>query len=188
MHRVRSHTPLIRIHRCSCAYLYAIVLIVIIILIINISIKKHISRLKTNFILDPNEWCVGSPQNILLKKFSLVFQKENFEITKLVEELDDMFLAYYIMKRQFERNPEATFSLPYLHKVISGVKVEQNENGTLYKYQDITLQYYERNMILEALTERFGALSEENDHGEDKSGTAIAGHSILHDVCRVLDS
>ena len=39
-------------------------------------------------------------------------------------------------------------------------------------------------MILEALTERFGTLSEENDHGEDKSGTAIAGDSILHD-CRV---
>ena len=43
-------------------------------------------------------------------------------------------------------------------------------------------------MILKALTERFGALSEENDHGEDKSGTAIAGDSILRDVCRVLDS
>ena len=55
-----------------------------------------------------------------------------------------------------------------------GVKVEQNENGTLYQYQDITLQYYECkkesiqintmkhiNMILEALTERFGALSKE---------------------------
>ena len=37
-------------------------------------------------------------------------------------------------------------------------------------------------MILEALTERFGALSEENDYGEDKSGTAIAGDSILSDV------
>ena len=84
---------------------------------------------------------------------------------------------------------------------MSGVKVEQNENGTLYKYQDITLQYYERekesigrnttkyiDMILKALTERFGALSEENDHGEDKSGTAIAGDSVLHEVCRVLDS
>ena len=48
------------------------------------------------------------------------------------------------MKQQFERNPEAIFSLPYLHKVISGVKVEQKENGTLYKHQDITLQYYEQ--------------------------------------------
>ena len=37
-------------------------------------------------------------------------------------------------------------------------------------------------MILEALTERLGALSEENDHGEDKSGTAIAGDSIHSDV------
>ena len=43
-------------------------------------------------------------------------------------------------------------------------------------------------MILEALIERFGALSEENDHGEDKSGTTTAGDSILCGVCRVLDS
>ena len=127
--------------------------------------------------------------------FSLVSQKENLGLIELVEELDDMFLVYYLMKRQFERNPEAIFSLPILHKVRSGIKVEQNENGTLYKYQDITLQYYERekesiqrnstkyiDMILEALTERLGALSEENDHGEDKSGTAIAGDSILSDV------
>ena len=105
------------------------------------------------------------------------------------------------MKRWFERNPEAIFSLPNQHIVMSGVKVEQNENGTHYKYQDITLQYYERkiesiwgnttkyiNMILEALTERFGDLSKGNDLGEDKSGTAITGDSILHDVCWVLDS
>ena len=37
-------------------------------------------------------------------------------------------------------------------------------------------------MILEEITERFGVFSEENDHGEDKSGTAIAGDSILSDV------
>ena len=79
---------------------------------------------------------------------------------------------------------------------MSGVKMEQNKNGTLCKYQDITLQYYENekesirrntakyiDMILEALTERFGALFEENDHGEDKIGTVIAGGSILCDVC-----
>ena len=135
------------------------------------------------------------------KKFSLVSQKENFGIIELVEELDDMFLAYYLMKRRSQRNPKAICSLPNLHKVMSGVKVEQNENGTLYKYQDITLHNCERekesirrntttyiDMIREALTERFGALSEENDHGEDKSGTAIAGDSILREVCRVYDS
>ena len=43
-------------------------------------------------------------------------------------------------------------------------------------------------MILEPLTERFGDLSKGNDHGEDKSGTAITGDSILRDVCWVLDS
>ena len=115
------------------------------------------------------------------KKFSLVSQKENFGIIELVEELDDMFLAHYLMKRRFERNPEAIFSLANLHKVMSGGKVEQNENGTLYKYQDITLQYYEREkesirrnttkyivMILEALTERFGALTEEMIMGKTK--------------------
>ena len=78
---------------------------------------------------------------------------------------------------------------------MSGVKVEQNKNETLYKYQEITLQYYEcekqsikRNtikyigMILEVLTERFGALSEENNHGEDKSSTGDSIDSILCDV------
>ena len=38
----------------------------------------------------------------LAKKFSLVSQKENFGIIELIEELDDMFLAY-LMKRRFER-------------------------------------------------------------------------------------
>ena len=129
------------------------------------------------------------------KKFSLVSQKENFRIIELVEELNDMFFAYYLMKRRFERNPEAIFGLSNLHKLMFGVKVEQNENGTLYQHQGITLQYYERvkesirrnttkhiDMILETPTEKFGALSEENDHGEDKSGTAIAGDSIHSDI------
>ena len=43
------------------------------------------------------------------KKFSLVSQKKNFETIQLVEELNNMFLAYYLMKQQFERNPEAIF-------------------------------------------------------------------------------
>ena len=131
------------------------------------------------------KWKLRTDSNVLLhcglfvdlldpaNKFSLVSQKTNFGIIELVEELGDMFLAYYLMKQQFERNAEAVFSLSNLHKVMSGVKVEQNKNGTLYKYQDTTLQYYEckkvsirRNttkyidMILEALTERFGALYE----------------------------
>ena len=36
------------------------------------------------------------------------------------------------MKRWFERNPEAIFSLPNQHIVMSSVKVEQNESGTYY--------------------------------------------------------
>ena len=133
------------------------------------------------------------------KKFGLVSQKENFGIIELVEKLDVMFLAYYLMKQRFEVNPEAIFSLLNLHKVMSGVKLEQNEDGTLYKYQDITFQYYERekesiqrntakyiDIILEALTERFGALSEENDHGKDKSGTAIAGVTFVK--CLILEN
>ena len=65
------------------------------------------------------------------QKVQFGVQKENFGIIELVEELDDMFPAYCLMKQRFERNPEAIFSLPNLHKVMSGVKVEQNENGTL---------------------------------------------------------
>ena len=43
-------------------------------------------------------------------------------------------------------------------------------------------------MILEAFTEIFGALFEENDHEEDESGTAIAGDAILFYNCCLLES
>ena len=49
-----------------------------------------------------------------------------------------------------------------------------------------TIRYMDS--ILEALTDRFAALAEENDQGEDISGTAIAGDAILYDVCRVVNS
>ena len=110
-------------------------------------------------------------------------------------------MTYFSPTTSWNGDLKEIFSLPNLHKVMSGVKVEQNENGTIYKYQVITLQYYEHekesiqrnttkyiDMILEALTEWFSALSEENNHGGDKSSTANAGDSILHDFCRVLDS
>ncbi|XP_066928483.1 zinc finger protein 862-like [Clytia hemisphaerica] len=134
-------------------------------------------------------------------KFSLQSQKENFGIIELVDELDDMFLAYFLMKRRFEKNPETIFNLPNLQKVFANIKEDQDEKGkTVYKYQDITIQYYKReidsikhnttkyiDLILEALKERFAALSDEND-GDDVTGTPIAGDAILYDVCRVVDS
>ena len=57
----------------------AVVLIIIVILVINISIKKYMSRFKTNFILDPNKWCVGSPQNILLISLFKLNEKKNLK-------------------------------------------------------------------------------------------------------------
>ena len=82
-------------------------------------------------------------------------------------------MTYFSPTTSWNGDLKEIFSLPNLHKVMSGVKVEQNKNGTLCKYQDITLQYYESkkesirknttkyiDMILEALTERFSALFE----------------------------
>ena len=85
-------------------------------------------------------------------KFSLVSQKKNFGM-ELVEELGDMFLAYYFMKQQFERNAEAIFSLPNLHKAMSGVKVEQNkmEPFTSIRTQHLSTMNAKRRVFKEIL-------------------------------------
>ena len=120
----------------------------------------------------------------------------------MVEAIDDMFLTYSLMKRRFEKHPENVFNLPTFQKVLSNIKEEVDENGErVFKYQDIKLQYFERekesiqrnttkyiDLILDALTERFAALSDEQDEQEDVSGTPLAGDAILHDICLVIDS
>ena len=56
----------------------------------------------------------------------------------MIDQLDDMFLAYSLMKCKFKRNPDSIFNLPNLNKVISGVKVEQTaDKTTIYSNQDI---------------------------------------------------
>ena len=58
------------------------------------------------------------------KKFSLMSQYEDFSITEMVEQLDDMFLAYSIMKQRLERHPNIILNLPHMNKVASGIKAK----------------------------------------------------------------
>ena len=132
------------------------------------------------------------------KKFSLM----SLGITEMVNQLDDMFLAYSIIKQGFERHPNTIFNLLHINKVISEIKVETDKKGiTTFSYQDIKVDNYQCEkksilenttsyikLILEALKKLFKGLLEENLPNEDTSGTPIAGDSILHDICQVLDS
>ena len=58
------------------------------------------------------------------KKFSLMSQYEDFSITEMVEQLDDMFLAYSIMKQRLERHPNIILNLSHMNKVASGIKAK----------------------------------------------------------------
>ena len=136
------------------------------------------------------------------KKFSLMSQQEDFVIIEMVDQLDDMFLAYSIMKQGFEQNPDTILNLPHMNKVISGIKAKTDEKGTTtFSYQDIRVDNYQCkkrsilenttsyiDLILEALKKQFSGLSEENSSNEDLSGTPITGDSILRYICQVLDS
>ena len=75
---------------------------------------------------------------------------------------------------------------------------EQERGKKIFKYQDIKLDYFEHrkaslaqnakayiDMILEAIFERFGGLSEEDT---DLEGTPNAGYKFLHDICCILGS
>ena len=75
---------------------------------------------------------------------------------------------------------------------------EQERRKKIFKYQDIELDYFEQqkasltnnaeayiDIILEAIYEHFGGLSEDETNLE---GTPIAGDKFLSDICCILDS
>ena len=73
----------------------------------------------------------------------------------MVNQLDDMFLAYSIIKQGFERHPNTIFNLLHINKVISEIKVETDKKWiTTFSYQDIKVDNYqcEKKSILENTT------------------------------------
>ena len=127
------------------------------------------------------------------KIVSLSSQKEDFNLIVMVDRLDDMIFSYELMKRGFSKN------LPHVDKVLKDVVCEHGENGKkVYKYQDTKLDYFEREknnlannvesyvyLILDAIKERFGGISEDD---RDLEGATTAGDMFLRDICCIIDS
>ena len=69
----------------------------------------------------------------------------DFGIIEMVDQLDDNFLAYSIIKWGFEWHHNNIFNLPHMNKVISGIKAETHKIGiTTFNYQeDYILLVYE---------------------------------------------
>ena len=133
------------------------------------------------------------------KIFSLSSQKEDLNLIVMVDRLDDMIFSYELMKRGFSKKPESVYNLPHVDKVLKDVVCEHDKNGKkVYKYQDIKLDYFEReksslannvesyvDLILDAIKERFGGISEDD---QDLEGAPTAGDMFLRDICCIIDS
>ena len=133
------------------------------------------------------------------KIFSLSSQKADFNVIGMLDRLASMNFSYQLRKRAFTKDLQSVFNLPHVDKVLMNIVCEQDSNGkTMYKYQDIKLNYFERaktilaknaegyvDLILEAINEHFSGLSEDD---ADLEGTPIAGSKFLQDNCLILDS
>ena len=127
------------------------------------------------------------------KKFSILSQREDFNIIDMVDCLDDMLLSYQFRKRSVDNGPDVVDSFPNVEKLLKNIKITTSENGTLaYQYQDVQIDYFQRektnlsknaasfiDQILDAVNSRFEGITSEE---------ATAGDAVLRDVCTVLDT
>ena len=132
------------------------------------------------------------------KTFCVASQKNDFNVIKIADRLDDMIFSYQLHKKAFAKNPKTVFNLPHIDKVLMNIVCEQERGKKIVKYQDIKPGYFEQqkaslannakayiNMILEAIYEHFGGLSEDDT---DLEGTPVAGDKFLCDICCILAS
>ena len=127
------------------------------------------------------------------KKFSILSQREDFNIIDMVDCLDDMLLSYQFRKRSVDNGPDVVDSFPNVEKLLKNIKITTSENGTLaYQYQDVQIDYFQRektnlsknaasfiDQILDAVNSRFEGITSEE---------ATTGDAVLRDVCTVLDT
>ena len=74
------------------------------------------------------------------KKFSILSQREDFNIIDMVDCLHDMLLSYQIRKRNIDNDQDIVYSFPAVEKLLKNIKITTSENGTLaYQYQDVKL-------------------------------------------------
>ena len=133
-----------------------------------------------------------------LKIFCVASQKNDFNVIKIADRLDDMIFSYQLRKKALAKNPKTVFNLPHIDKVLMNIVCEQERGKKIVKYQDIKPGYFEQqkaslannakayiDMILEAIYEHFGGLSEDDT---DLEGTPVAGDKFLCDICCILAS
>ena len=79
----------------------------------------------------------------LAKKFSILSQREDFNITDMVDCVDDMLLSYQIHKCNIDNDPDIVYSFSAVEKLLKNIKITTSENGTLaYQYQDVKIDYF----------------------------------------------
>ena len=79
------------------------------------------------------------------KKFSILSQREDFNIINMVDCLDDMLLLYQIHKCNIDNDADIVYSFPTVEKLLKNIKITTSENETLaYQYQDVKIDYFQR--------------------------------------------
>ena len=132
------------------------------------------------------------------KKFSILSQREDFNIIDMVDCLDDMLLLYQICKCNIDNGPDIVYSFPTVEKLLKNIKITTSENGTLaYQYQDVQIDYFQCektnlsknaasfiDQILDAVNNQFEGVTSEEANIE---GVPTTSDAVLCDVCTVLD-
>ena len=133
------------------------------------------------------------------KKFSILSQREDFNIIDMVDCLDDILLLYQICKCNIDNGPDIVYSFPTVEKLLKNIKITTSENGTLaYQYYDVQIDYFQCektnlsknaasfiDQILDAVNNRFEGITSEDTNVE---GMPTSHDAVLHYVCTVLDT
>ena len=79
------------------------------------------------------------------KKFSILSEREDFNVIDMVNCLDDMLLLCQIRKCNIDNDLDIVYSFPTVEKLPKNIKITTSENGTLaYQYQDVKIDYFQR--------------------------------------------
>ena len=70
-----------------------------------------------------------------MQKSSVFCHIQDFNITDIVDCVDDMLLSYQIHKCNIDNDPDIVYSFSAVEKLLKNIKITTSENGTLaYQY------------------------------------------------------
>ena len=131
------------------------------------------------------------------KVFSLLTQKHNIDIIKIVESVESTKNNYERLRKKLEKNPEYVFELPTLKMVIDEIESNTEDGEPIYQNQNV--QYYSRekmfiknhcveivDAIINCYEKRYGNLFE-SELNSTINANSDQGDAILFEVCRVLN-